>query len=71
MHVRRCCKKIVLLRIKNEIFQYDSCTECVKTFGLVSIMEIGGRQGLNVQKKGIVKQPDPVRPPPNNTEEGK
>lgn len=32
-------------------------------------MEIEGRRGLNVQKKGIVKQPDPVKPPPNNTEE--
>ncbi|XP_042587535.1 protein-lysine methyltransferase METTL21C-like isoform X2 [Cyprinus carpio] len=41
----------------------------VKTSGLVSIMEIEGRPGLNVQKKGIVKQPDPVKPPPNNTEE--
>lgn len=40
----------------------------VKTSGLVSIMEIEGRPGLNVQKKGIVKQPDPVKPPPNNTE---
>lgn len=35
-----------------------------------SIMEIEG-PGLKVQKMGIVKQPDPVKPPPNNTEEGK
>ncbi|XP_051762107.1 S-adenosylmethionine-dependent methyltransferase domain-containing protein isoform X2 [Ctenopharyngodon idella] len=32
-------------------------------------MEIEGGPGLNVQKMGIVKQPDPVKPPPNNTEE--
>lgn len=69
MHVR-CCKKVVLLRIKTK-YSNTIAVLSVKTFGLVSIMEIEGRPGLNVQKKGIVKQPDPVKPPPNNSDEGK
>nr|AAI71703.1 Zgc:172067 protein [Danio rerio] len=32
-------------------------------------MEAGGGTGLNVQKKGLVKQPEPIKPSPNNTEE--
>lgn len=35
------------------------------------IMEAGGGPGLSVQKKGLVKQPEPIKPSPNNTEEGK
>ncbi|KAL1267630.1 hypothetical protein QQF64_032993 [Cirrhinus molitorella] len=32
-------------------------------------METERRPGLHVQKKGIIKQPDPVKPSPNNTDE--
>lgn len=43
----------------------------VKTFGLDSVMETDGGIDLNVQKKGIMKQPVPEKPPPNKPEEGK
>jgi len=46
----------------------------VKIFGLdsvLTVMETDGRTGLNVQRKGIVKQPVPEKPPPHNPEEGK
>ncbi|XP_051567098.1 protein-lysine methyltransferase METTL21C-like [Myxocyprinus asiaticus] len=32
-------------------------------------MEIEGESGLHAQKNGIVQHPDPIKPPPNNTEE--
>ncbi|XP_067301179.1 S-adenosylmethionine-dependent methyltransferase domain-containing protein [Pseudorasbora parva] len=32
-------------------------------------METEGGPSVSVQKNGIMKQPDPVKPPPNNTEE--
>ncbi|XP_077073260.1 S-adenosylmethionine-dependent methyltransferase domain-containing protein isoform X2 [Siphateles boraxobius] len=60
---------MLLLYICPEDVNCQASALSVKTFELDSVMETDGGTGLNVQRKGIAKQPVPEKPPPNNPEE--